>query len=368
MAKSTVITDDVLNNLDNYAGLPLMGFTCMWRASGVEVNHSALTELLKDQGFADFVPPMPTIKRALRRAIVAWLKSRASGGYNGLTVPILDDLTASADVVKRALIRPINQSRSKIMAYTIVREDVDLAEFGLEHDTALRFLLDKESGELVVTTSDDPPEVAFNNKGMDPLGAQIEAELQPLWDHYRELHTTADILLAVREIVLKNMSFSLRREGGVYFMPEAKRGVVSGLRNFFDALEQACPRGTAFILTLPQIDMGGARSQLANAAHAAMEDEIASMETYLREAFVSAEPGTVREGSIAKQIKQFQDQRAKLVAYHELLGMRMNGVAEKLDELTDLARNVVIKAAAALSDDTDGEGGEEGGDAEQPAA
>lgn len=369
MARTTKpkpIIDDVLNNLENYAGLPIMGYTTMWRATGIEVNHSTLVELLKDQGFERFAPKMPTIKRALRRAIVAWLRSRAQQG-SAVTFPALDDDTASATTIKRALIRPINESKSKVMAYTIVREDVDLTEFGLEHDTALRFILDKDSGDMVVSTSDAAPEDAFANKGLDPLGAQIEAELQPLWDHYRELHTTADVLLAVREIVLGSMSFSLRREGGVYFIPENKRPVVEGLRAFFDAIGGACPKGSAFVLTLPQIDMGGARSQLANAAHVAMEEEIATMEKYLDDAFVSAEPGSVRPGSIAKQIALFKEKRDKITAYHELLGMRMNGVAEAIDRMTEKARAVVTKAVEAQQAEGEGDEGE-GGEGEPEAA
>lgn len=361
MAKTQVITDDVLTNLDNYAGLPIMGFTTMWRASGVEVNHTTIVELLKRQSFEQFVPPMPTIKKALRRAIVEWLKLRAKGSSNGLTVPILDDDTAGIDVVKRALIRPINQSKSKIMAYTIVREDVDLTEYGLEHDTALRFLLNKDSGDLAVTTRDEAPEVAFANKGLDPLGALIEKELSPIWDIYREMHTTADILLAVREIVLGSMSFSLRREGGVYFIPDSKRAVVLGLHAFFDELNAVCPKGTATLTALPQIDIGGARSQLSVAAHAAMLDELAAMETYLDDAFVNAKPGSVKPASIAKQINLFKEKRAKLDAYRELLGMRGDEVASKIDALTEKARDVVTKAVEAANAEEEGE--QEGGEA-----
>lgn len=362
--KSKQPTDQVLNDLSNYAGLPIIGYTTMWRASGIELNHSTFKELLRDQNFEQFAPKMPSEKRALRRAIVAWLKSRAQGVGGAAYLATLDDAPAAGTVVKRNLIRPINQSKSKIASYTIIREDVDLTQFGLEHDTAIRFLLDKVSGDLAVSTNDDTPEEAFANKGLDPLGAQIEAELAPLWAQFRELHTTADVLYSVREIVLGSMSFSLRREGGVYFIPESKRHVVEGLRALFTNLEATCPKGSAFCLTLPQIDLGGARGQLAQAAHAAMEEEIAGMEKYLDDAFVSAEAGSVRPGSIAKQLAVFKAQREKLQAYHELLGMRMNGVAESLDRMTEKAKAVVVKAAEKMAEEE--EGGEEGGEQADP--
>ncbi len=360
---SATLTDAVLNNPDAYAGLPIMGFTCMWRASGLEVNHTHLTELLKGRDFEKFAPGLPTIKRALRRAIVAWLATRSGNG--GTSLPALDDDPNGGTAIKRALIRPINQSKSKVMAYTIIREDVDLEEYGLDHDTALRFLLDKESGELVVTTQDGAPEDLFANKGLDPLGARIEAELNPLWDYYRELHTTADVLLAVREIVLGSMSFSLRREGGVYFIPESKRSVVDNLRGLFADLEDSCPKGRAWIGTFPLIDAGGARGQLAQAAHTAMEEEITKMEAYLDSAFVDAEAGTVRPGSIAKQLAIFGEVRQKLTNYHELLGMRMNGLAESIDRMTDKAKAVVVKAAQKQAEE---ELAEEEGSAEGAAA
>lgn len=359
--KTQVRTDDVLNNLDNYAGLPIMGYTVMWRAAGVDIDHATLVNLLTAQDFAQFAPDLPTAKRALRRAIVAWLKDRAKNVAAHATIDALDDDDPSGKgTVKRALIRPINTAKSSLMSFTVVREDIDLTAFGLEHDTALRFILDKETGALCCTTLEGAPEDVRTQH--DPVGAIIEGELTPLWDHYRNQHTTADVLRTVRDIVLSAMSFSLRREGGVYFVPESKRGTVIGLRDFFASLTDACPDSTAFALTLPQIDFGGARAQLSVAAHAAMEDEIARMKTYLQDAFVNAKPGTVRPASITKQIEQFKQVRGKVDAYRELLGMREDKIAAELEELTALARSVIVKAADAV----EAEDAQEGDDAEPP--
>ena len=94
--KTQVRTDDVLNNLDNYQGLPIMGYTVMWRATGVDIDHDTLINLLTAQDFAKFAPDLPTAKRALRRAIVAWLKDRAKNSAAHATIDALDDDGADA--------------------------------------------------------------------------------------------------------------------------------------------------------------------------------------------------------------------------------------------------------------------------------
>lgn len=359
--KTNLRVDTVLNDLENYSNLPIMGYTVMWRASGIDIDHDTLVGLLAAQGFEQYAPDLPTAKRALRRAIVAWLKDRAANAAAHANVAALDDDDPTgASTVKRALIRPINTAKSQLMSFSVVREDIDLTAFGLDHDTALRFILDKETGALCVTTLEGAPEVV--RPIHDPIGASIEAELTPVWDHYRQQHTTADVLKTVRDIVLAAMSFSLRREGGVYFVPEGKRDTVLGLRAFFATLTDACPAGTAFALTLPQLDLGGARAQLSVAAHAAMEEEIARTETYLTDAFVNAKPGTVRPASIAKQIENFKQMRAKADAYRELLGMRQENISASLDRLTDLARAVITKAADAVNEEEDAAAGGGGDD------
>ena len=75
-------------------------------------------------------------------------------------------------------------------------------------------------------------------------------------------------------------------------------------------------------------------------------------------------PGTVRPNSIAKQIEQFKQVRSKVDAYRELLGMREDQIAASLDELTTMARSVVVKAAEAV----EAEDAQEGGDEDTPTS
>ena len=300
------ITDTVINSIDAYDGLPVLGFAVSWTASGIEIPHAAFTALLERESFGAFKPNAPTLKIALKRAIV----------------------------------RAANRDGKAWMSYIVVAEDVDYERLGVEHESKLRFLLNKDTEELVVTTDERgaPDEVRHRRR-------DFEDEIRPHWARWRETLTTGDVLRAFRGIIERADSIALRRGGGFWFLPDSERETVLALRRLFDNV-LAATDGDAFLLTLPQIDMGGARAQLARAAHEAIAGEVREMDRYLTAEFLNAPPGTVRDRTIASELTKYQDVRRKAELYAKLLDFRKDEINKEIDALAAKATAIVTKATA----------------------
>ena len=330
------ITDTVINSIDAYDGLPVLGFAVSWTASGIEIPHAAFTALLERESFGAFKPNAPTLKIALKRAIVSWLDRRLADPDAAAELDLDEDAPGDGSH-RRAIVRAANRDGKAWMSYIVVAEDVDYERLGVEHESKLRFLLNKDTEDLVVTTDERgaPDEVRHRRR-------DFEDELRPHWARWRETLTTGDVLRAFRGIIERADSIALRRGGGFWFLPDSERETVLALRRLFDNV-LAATDGDAFLLTLPQIDMGGARAQLAQAAHEAIAGEVKEMDRYLTAEFLNAPPGTVRDRTIASELTKYQDVRRKAELYAKLLDFRKDEINKEIDALAAKATAIVTK-------------------------
>ena len=323
-------------------GLPLLGYTVSWRFSGIEIGHDDLRRRLLAAGFGAYTPPPPTARATLRRALIAWIRERSRAGRGPSLAWDGAELDDGGAARQRALIRTINRRDSDWLVFVLVAEDVDLIALGLSYGTSLRFLLHKSSGRLVCTTD------ATGEADAVLESAQIEAEVQPHWQHHRELHVSGDLALVVRRIVGGLGAVALREGGGYYFLPERQREPLIRLRRFVAALPVR-PGHEPFLLALPQPDVQAARRQLAQAAHAGFMDELAAMDGDLQR-FLDADPGSVRQSTMARRLAEFKAFRTKADAYADLLGMRQERIAAALNALVAKARAVVLKGTESPDD------------------
>src|SRR5260221_7626394 len=78
---STANTAVSLSDIErSTANLPLVGYTVFWRLAGIRVPHTELAAAVATAGFTGFLPEPPSPRKALRRAIEAWICARAVGG------------------------------------------------------------------------------------------------------------------------------------------------------------------------------------------------------------------------------------------------------------------------------------------------
>lgn len=329
------------------ADLPLVGYTVFWRLGGIKVSHGALKEALDATGFGSYLPDPPTARIALRRAIVDWIGERAAAGAG----PALLADEAEADdgpTMQRALLRVINQKGSEWLAFALVAEDVDFRKLGLRHGTSLRIILHKKTRTMLCTTT---------SNGVVEAGAesaQITRELGPHWDHYKDLLLSGDLSRMMRNIVAGIGAISLRKEGGLYFVPVAERDALERLRTLLAALPSTSSHGS-YLCAMGVINRAQARRQLAAAVHQSFIDELGVLRTDLQR-FTDAKNGTVKQETITERLATYKRIKAKVQTYADLLEMQQERIVSELDDLTALARAVVMQDDEDDEETTGGEG------------
>lgn len=316
------------------ADLPLIGYTAFWRLGGIRVRHGELKAALAAAGFGSYLPDPPTARIALRRAIVDWIGARAAAG-EGPALVADEAEAAEGPTTQRALLRVINQKGSEWLAFALVAEDVDFRKLGLHHGTSLRIILHKKTRTMYcTTTTNGVVEAGEESK-------QITRELGPHWDQYKDLLLSGDLSRMMRNIIGGMGAISLRREGGLYFVPVAERDALERLRGLLAALPSTSKEGT-YLCAMGVIDRAQARRQLAAAVHQSFIDELGVLRTDLQR-FTDAKTGTVKPETISERLASYKRIKAKVQTYADLLEMQQERIVSELDDLTALARTVVMQ-------------------------
>jgi len=313
--------------------LPLVGYSVFWRVHGIRVKHHELEHALDAAGLKDFLPDPPTPRKALRRALEAWIAAKEREAYLHPT----PNRTNDPDEKKRTLIRVINRAGNENLVFALVAEDIDYRALGLSYATDLRILLHKKTGAMVCTTNATGAIDAFSES------QQVASELQPYWREFKELHIAGDLSEMVREIIDSLEATSLRRAGGVYFVPASKREGLGRLRGLIVRL----PRGGGqepFICALGIPDAQETKRHLVQAVHAGMLDEIAGMQADLNRLSQGSE--NMREGMVGQRLAVYQQVKAKAQIYADLLGMRQETIRSAVSRLETQARNLLLQGCA----------------------
>jgi hypothetical protein len=329
--------------------LPLVGhlFSCDW--NGSRVRRSALLPALMEAGFDGYAPRPPSYQVSLGRAIRAWIAERAAAGertglgsHGGLVV----EDTAGGGEATRALVRVARTSHSEWILFAIIHEAIDLAELGMDYSTELRVLVHKHTGQLVVTTE---AVGAIREQAQAPAAARmIAGQLRPHWEHFKALHTAADLGEMTRAILRGTLHAVGVQEGsGWHFVPRDEMARLTRLRDLIDALPTV-GAFRPFTLTLGQIDTAATRRQLALAAHRDFLDQLAAARQDLA-AFAARPDGTVRARTIATRLAAYKALKQRAELYGDLLGMQREAIEQQLAALTAQARAIITHAAGADS-------------------
>ena len=144
----------------------------------------------------------------------------------------------------------------------------------------------------------------------------------------------------VHAIVTSMNAVSLRKEGGVYFVPQAERHQIELAKELITSLPT-----TAFykpyLLAIPVINNEGAKADVALAIHHGFLDEVKALASDL-DRFAQAEPGTVRSETISNRLLQYQYVKEKVGMYATLLSMQQDDIVKGLEALTNKAREIVL--------------------------
>ncbi|MGE0885437.1 MAG: DUF6744 family protein [Blastocatellales bacterium] len=308
--------------------IPIVGHTVLWRLHGLRVQQAALRDALDRSGFLEFLPDPPTPRKALRRALEAWVAARAQQAQATRTLQQQTD----SDEVQRTLIRVINRAGSDHLVFALVTEDIDFKALGLGYATDLRILLEKKTGQMICSTNASGRIEAYHES------QQVAAELQPYWQEFKDLHIAGDLSEMTRRIIDSLQATALRRNGGVYFIPKGRRDELFRLREVIADL----PHGDdqPFVCAFGVPDLQETKTQMVQAIHAGMLDEIAGLRADLHRL---AEDGTnVREDTVICRLATYQSIRSKAQVYADLLGLRQDAIRTEIGELEAQARRLLL--------------------------
>ncbi|MGH9962044.1 MAG: hypothetical protein ACREBC_33765, partial [Pyrinomonadaceae bacterium] len=65
-----------LSQIENQAGADFLGYVVNWRLMNIRVQEADLKAALERAGFSNHLPPPPSPRKALRRALEAWISER----------------------------------------------------------------------------------------------------------------------------------------------------------------------------------------------------------------------------------------------------------------------------------------------------
>lgn len=328
------------------AHLPLIGYTAFWRLAGIRVQHTDLAAAVAAAGFPEFFPEPPSPRKALRRAIEAWLSSRALGG-TGAPVGVADEsdgedneLSAtSSRVQERALVRSITDK--EWLVFAIVAEAVDLTALGLSYGTHVRVLYHKASGGVAITSeAEGAPALK-----VDAQSRWLTDEFLPYWQQYRTLHFSGDLSRMMRQIIGAMRSVSLRPNGGLYFVPVSQADALQRLSTLIESLPVAGDR-IPFICAQGVLNRPEAVRRFSNALYEGLVDELNVLASDLAR-LTAGRAGSVKATTIAARLASYRQVREKVELFTDVLSRRTEHLLERLETLTTQARAILIGDALA---------------------
>ena len=323
-----------LSQIENQTGPDFLGFVVNWRLMNIRVQESDLKAALDRAGFSNHLPSLPTPRKALRRALEAWIAERIQR-QTGISQPITAPSDNDDDNQKETtLIRVINKAGAEHLVFGIVSENVDFNKLGLSYGTQLRILLHKKTGDILCTTDADGVISAQNGS------SQVTNEIIPYYNEFRRLFFTDDLSKMVHAIVTSMKAVSLRKEGGVYFVPNAERHQIELAKTLIASLPTTATE-TPYLLAIPVTNSEVAKADIALAIHHGFLDELKALASDL-DRFAQAAPGSVRSETISNRLLQYQHVKEKVGMYATLLSMQQDDIVRGLEALKRKAREIVL--------------------------
>jgi hypothetical protein len=324
-----------LSTIENQTGPEFLGYVVNWRLMNIRVQEADLKMALERAGFSNHLPTLPTPRKALRRALEAWIAERTqqqSGTRQTITTAASDD--DDENEKESTLIRVINKAGAEHLVFGLVSENVNFNKLGLSYGTQLRILLHKKTGEILCTTDADGVISAQNES------TQVTAAITPYFNEFRRLYFTDDLSKMVHAIVTSMNAVSLRKEGGVYFVPHAERRQIELAKELIASLPTT-GLDQPYLLAIPVINNEVAKADVALAIHHGFLDELKLMASDL-DRFAQAEPGTVRSETISNRLLQYKYVKEKVGMYATLLSMQKDDIVNGLESLTRKAQEIVL--------------------------
>lgn len=295
--------------------LPLAGYTVWYRLQRVRINYTVFKQALDLAGFTVTVNP-PSYRTSLRRALMEYIQTAT--GMSTAT---------DEDAPERALVRPIASSQKEWLCFVVVKEDLDLARFGIDSKTEIRLLLHKKTGALICSYDESGDEHS------SVKSAALEEALKPFWDKYRETLCTTDVTIPVKNL-LSGWGVRLSKLGGLYFIPAQHEAKVRVLQDMIGSLGGGCE-----LAMIPVVDAAEFKGGMAGSIHDAIMDEVKEHIRKLEE--LQGQEKGPRDSTIAHRLAAYRDTREKATMYADMIGIQKQQIEGLLDALNDGAEQLL---------------------------
>jgi hypothetical protein len=258
--------------------LPFLGFAVWWTIHmGIELNGKQLLDLLTKTIGAQFMPPEPSKRRALRTALEA--------------------------VEREGLIRQIRNDAG-VIAYILAREETDRKNIDLDLVKENIIVFDTVKGTL------------------DVRMAHKKDEIIKLFDKYRNLYTED----MIRKIALRYLNsvgaVTMRDTGGIYFVREQEA---------HDALKSYIQAAGCKFYSVPVPDVEAAKATMYEVIKTELERDLELAAEDVKE---QTSKKDIRTDVLQTRIERFKLLRNKTEMYRDLLAADIEGLTSKLQGLS----------------------------------
>lgn len=291
-------------------GFEILGQIAWWDIASIRIDKDIFQTAWNDANLPEHEFTRTTLQEATNRGIEDWLDQRRATyglGKKSSSGTVGDD--------KRSLIRTINQAGAEWVVFVIVTEKADMAGLGLSHVSAMRILMRKKDGALVVTfTASGAPDDVNNEIA---LRHEIDILRQP----YFGTVLGASVSNGIRSVLKKMGGVCVRRDGGVYFMPPNERPAMTRMGEVLDA-------SGGILTTLDIPNTAAHKSEMVRNITVGLAGEIAAAK-----AKIEALDEKSRVKTIQAELAGLGDLGTKVDAYSTFLQLQSESLTSKIADL-----------------------------------
>lgn len=280
------------------AGNEHLGDLCWWTLADATVERTTLEKTWLDSCLAaEFLPEPPTAERALKTAT-------------------REALVGQSD----RLIRLGLESDAEII-YAVVHEHRHI-DGSVSFTQEARITLDR------ITKS-------FSS---DAQNHDLVLATKAAFERLLYTHTTDEVRRAVVRALHAFAAITLRDHGGVYWIPRTFSAEVRRLQSAVERL------GSSKFYLVPVHDSADTERSLGEAAHGALERDLAGLEAEI-ESFLSSPPE--RASTLVRRFDAFEDLRTRAQLYRDILKVHVEDLDGRLDDLGAAVERLLAAKTAA---------------------
>jgi hypothetical protein len=300
----------------NVAGLDTLGHITTHSLSGI-APVADIDALLQQSGLGHIKLTKIRTRSAIQRALWEFIEQ---GGGNLTADGVSLDL--AFDDPERAV-------------FLVVGKYIDRAAEDARFQTEWRVTYHKKD------TSDYP--LTFSSP-------EVEQVVRPLVERFHQSYSAADTTFAVVHRVLKYecQAASLRRNGGVYFVPSQYSDKLQALERFINSYAELTGR-PCYLSLFPVPDTENAKAHMQRHAHETLLARLGEAQHQLDLLTQDTRRDKVKPETLEKRLREVRHIYGQAELYRDLLALEANDVTAQLDTLQAAFKAMMHSGAPAFT-------------------